>query len=175
MLDDYDTYRHADKVLAGILIESPENPEGFVNKEIEINVLQDCDTDIKSLAYYTLKQDIQYEFSGSIYKRFFNKEGKVIGRTAILRKNNSWVEVADGFTIYLSDFFENDAILNADQLKNKYNEIERSNKWNLVTDQAKALESKQSFTAGSGYIMVKIVENGDEITKDNPGYIRVRK
>ena len=174
MLDDFDTYRHANKVLAGILIESPENSEGYVNMEIEINVLQDCNTDIKSLAYYTLKQDIQYEFSGSIYKRFFNEEGKVIGRTAILRKNNSWVEVADGFTIYISDFIPSDAILNADQLKAKYNEIERSNKWKEVTDPAKALESKQSFSS-SGYIMVKIVENGDEITANNPGYIRVRK
>ena len=102
MLDNLDTYISADKVLAGILIESPENPEGYVKKEIEIKVLKDCPTDIKNLAYYTLKEGIQYEFSGSIYKRFYDNNGNVIGRTAILRKNNSWVEVADGFTIYYS-------------------------------------------------------------------------
>ena len=32
MLDNLDTYISADKVLAGILIESPENPEGYVKK-----------------------------------------------------------------------------------------------------------------------------------------------
>ena len=28
---------------------------------------------------------------------------------------------------------------------------------------------------GSGYILLKITENGTEITEDNPAYIRVRK
>ena len=28
--------------------------------------------------------------------------------------------------------------------------------------------------SGPGYILLRITENGEEITKDNPGYIRVR-
>ena len=28
---------------------------------------------------------------------------------------------------------------------------------------------------GPGYILLRITENGKEITKENPGYIRVRK
>ena len=171
MLDNLDTYISADKVLAGILIESPENPEGYVKKEIEIKVLKDCPTDIKNLAYYKLKEDIQYEFSGSIYKRFYDN-GKIMGRTAILRKNNSWVEVADGFTIYYRDFFVSEKLTD-EQLKTKYDETQDS-EWKDVTDPIKAFVTKQSFS-NSGYILIKIKQGDEEITKDNPGYIRVHK
>ena len=172
MLDNLDTYISADKVLAGILIESPENPEGYVKKEIEIKVLKDCHTDIKNLAYYKLKEGIQYEFSGSIYKRFYDNNGNVIGRTAILRKNNSWVEVADGFTIYWKNFFESEKLTD-EELKVRYNATQDS-EWNLVTDPIKAFITKQGFT-NSGYLLIKIKQGDEEITKDNPGYIRVHE
>ena len=172
MLDDFDTYRHAGKVLAGILIESPENPEEYVNMEIEINVLENCQSDIKSLAYYKLKSETtdQYEFSGNIYKRFFD-DGKIIGRTVILSKTDDGVKIADGFTIYTSDLIESDSTLPADKLKEKYDNVLESS-WKLET--AAGLLNKESFTS-SGYILLKIIENDKEITKDNPGYIRVRK
>ena len=53
MLDDQDTYRSADKVLAGILIESPENPEGFVKMEIiqEMKMVQIIKIQIELIIY----------------------------------------------------------------------------------------------------------------------------
>ena len=168
MLDEQDTYIYATTVYAGILIESPENPEEYVKKEIKINVLQGCNTDIKSLAYYKLKSGTTdtYEFSGNIYKRFFNDEEKVIGRTAILSKTTDGVKIADDFTIYTSGLIESDSTLPADKLQQEYDKVstwEKETKFDAKT-----------FT-GSGYILLKIIENGKEITEDNPGYIRVRK
>lgn len=171
MLDEQDTYIYAATVYAGILIESPENPEEYVKKEIEINVLQDCNTDIKSLAYYKLKSGTidKYEFSGNIYKRFFNDEGNVIGRTAILSKTTDGVKIADDFTIKISDFIPSEKTLSVDELKAKYNEASRT--W---TDET--VFGEKTFS-GSGYVLLKITEGEEkvEITKNNPGYIRVRK
>lgn len=173
LLDDQDMYRSSeDKVYAGILIASPDTPEGYIKQEIEIQVKSGCTTDIKSLASYKLKSGTtnQYEFSGNIYKRFYDK-GKIIGRTVILSKTDDGVKIADGFTIYTSDLIENDTTISADELKEKYDNVLESS-WKLET--AAELLNKESFTS-SGYILLKIIENGKEITANNPGYIRVRK
>ncbi len=169
MLDEQDTYIYATTVYAGILIESPENPEGYVNKEIKINVLENCQSDIKSLAYYKLKSGSKdkYEFSGNIYKRFYNDDGKMIGRTAILSKTTEKVKIAEGFNIQISDLIPSEKTLTADELKTKFNEY--SGKWTEET------EFGEKTFPGSGYVLLQIRENGKEITKDNPGYIRVRK
>ena len=167
LLDDQDMYRSSEnKVYAGILIANPESPEGYINQEIEIQVKSGCTTDIKSLASYKLKSGTMYEFSGNIYKRFYD-DGKIIGRTVILSKTNDVVKIADGFKIKISDFISSEKTLTADELKTKYNEASRT--W---TDET--VFGEKNFP-GSGYVLLQISENGKEITKDNPGYIRVRK
>ena len=55
--------------------------------------------------------------------------------------------------------------LTSDELKKKYKETA----WTEET-----VTNTKNFD-DSGYILLKITENGAEITKDNPGYIRVRK
>lgn len=169
LLDDQDTYRSADKVYAGILLASPDTPKGYINKEIEIQVKSDCTTDIKSLASYKLKSGTTYELSGNIYKRFYY-DGKMIGRTVILGKTDDGVKIADGFKIYTSELIGSDTTLSADELKEKYKNIS----WTVAT--AASLINKDSL-ASSGYILLKITEGESEveITKDNPGYIRVHK
>ena len=42
LLDDQDTYKSGNEVYAGIVIASPDTPEGYINKEIEIKVLKNC-------------------------------------------------------------------------------------------------------------------------------------
>ncbi|WP_206361091.1 hypothetical protein, partial [Bullifex porci] len=171
LLDDQDTYRSADKVYAGILLASPDTPEGYINKETEIKVIKNCETDIKSLASYKLKSGTTYELSGNIYKRFYY-DGKMIGRTVILGKTDDGVKIADGFKIYTSELIGSDTTLSADELKEKYNSVAEPS-WKLET--AAELLNKDSF-ASSGYILLKITEDEKgEITKDNPGYIRVHK
>ena len=167
LLDDQDMYKSSEnKVYAGIAIESPDTPEGYINEEIEIQVKSDCITDIKSLASYKLKSGNTYEFSGNIYKRFYYN-GQIIGRTVILGKTDDGVKIAEGFSIYISDLIPSESTLTSDELKAKYKE---TTIWKDET-----VSGTKEDLDGPGYILLKITENGKEITKDNPGYIRVRK
>ena len=171
LLNAQDTYKSSgNKVYAGIAIASPDTPEGYINEEIEIQVKSDCKTDIKSLAYYKLKKGTTntYEFSGNIYKLFYYNE-KIIGRTVILGKTDDGVKIAEGFSIE-SHLIRTDSTLNSDKLKEEYNAVERPEGWTSETK----FDTKEDLD-GPGYILLKITENGEEITKDNPGYIKVRK
>ena len=172
LLDDQGTYKSsANKVYAGIVIPSPDTPEGYINEEIEIKVLKNCETDIKSYAKYKLKKGTanEYEFSGNIYKRFIYNE-EVIGRTVILSKTDDGVKIAEGFSIETYDLLPDERTLT-------------SVNWNEEYDKVKEIEwtpaNENTFgpkvLSGPGYILLRITENGEEITKDNPGYIRVRK
>ena len=169
LLDGQDTYKSSEKVYAGIVIPSPDTPEGYINEEIEIQVKSDCKTDIKSLAYYKLKKGTttnEYEFSGNIYKLFKDDDGKIIGRTVILGKTDDGVKIAEGFSIEISDPI-NKSTLTSDKLKEEYNNV---GEWK----QEYKFDTKKDL-GGPGYILLRITENGEEIIKDNPGYIRVRK
>ena len=168
LLNAQDTYKSSgNKVYAGIAIASPDTPEGYINEEIEIQVKSDCKTDIKSLAYYKLKKGTnQYEFSGNIYKLFYN-DGEIIGRTVILGKTDDGVKIAGGFSIEISHTI-NKSTLTSKELKDEYDALEQS-KWTTETE----FGIKEDL-GGPGYIFLKITENGEEITKDNPAYIRVR-
>ena len=72
-----------------------------------------------------------------------------------------------------SNFFESGKLTD-EQLKAKYDETTLNSKWEPVTDPTKAFVTKQGFS-NSGYLLIKIKQGDEEITKDNPGYIRVRK
>ncbi|MDD7270420.1 MAG: hypothetical protein PUH25_00915, partial [Spirochaetales bacterium] len=167
-----DMYKSSEnKVYAGIAIESPDIPEGYITKEIEITVLKNCETDIKSLAYYKLKDVTtnKYEFSGSIYKRFYYN-GKIIGRTVILGKTDDGVKKAEDFNIQISGLIPSEGTLSPEVLKEEYDKVTKANTWADETD-----FGPKAFS-GAGYILLKITEDGKgEITKDNPGYIKVRK
>lgn len=171
LLDDQDMYKSSEnKVYAGIAIESPDIPEGYINKEIEITVLKNCKTDIKGLAYYKLNETTdKYEFSGNIYKRFYYN-GKIIGRTVILGKTDDGVKKAEGFNIQISGLIPSEGTLSPEVLKEEYDKVTKANTWADETD-----FGPKAFS-GAGYILLKITEDGKgEITKDNPGYIKVRK
>ena len=169
LLNAQDMYKSSgNKVYAGIAIASPDNSEGYINEEIEIQVKSDCKTDIKSLAYYKLKKGTtnEYEFSGNIYKRFYD-DGKIIGRTVILSKTDDGVKKAEGFKIETSDLIPSESTLTPAALKKEYKNVTT---WTEETE-----FGPKSFS-GSGYILLRITEDGKgEITKDNPGYIKVRK
>ena len=174
LLDDQDMYKSSgNKVYAGIVIASPDTPEGYINEEIPIQVKSDCITDIKSLASYKLKSGNSYEFSGNIYKRFYDDDGKIIGRTVILGKTDDGVKIAEGFSIEISTLIPSESTLTSEALKEKYNEVENE------VEESKRWKTETNFgpktLSGSGYILLKITEGDKEITKDNPGYIRVRK
>ena len=171
LLDGQDTYKASEnKVYAGIVIASPDTPEGYINEEIEIQVKSGCKTDIKSLAYYKLKDSTtnKYEFSGNIYKRFYD-DGKIIGRTLILGKTDDGVKKAEGFDIQISGLVPSEGTPSLNALKEEYDKVTKANAWTNET-----AFGPKSFS-GSGYILLKITEHGKEITKDNPGYIKVRK
>ena len=168
MLDDQDMYKSSEnKVYAGIVIASPDTPEGYINEEIEIQVKSGCKTDIKSLAYYKLNETTgKYDFSGNVYKRFYDDDGKMIGRTLILSKTDAGVKIAEGFSIEISPLIQK-STLTSDDLKTEYKNV---TPWSTETE-----FGTKDFD-GSGYILLKITEEGKgEITENNPGYIKVRK
>ena len=171
LLDDQDTYKSGNEVYAGIVIESPDTPETYINEEIKIQVKSDCKTDIKSLAYYKLKKGSpnEYEFSGNIYKLFYDDDGKIIGRKVILSKTDDGVKIAEGFSIEISPLIQPKRTLTSDELEDEYNKVKET-EWTLEeTFGTKDLD-------GPGYLLLKITEDGKgEITEGNPGYIRVRK
>ena len=172
LLDDQDMYKSSgNKVYAGIVIASPDTPEGYINEEIEIKVLKNCETDIKSLAYYKLNATTdKYEFSGNIYKRFYDDDGKIIGRTVILGKTDDGVKKAEGFNIQISDLIPSESTLSPTALKEEYDKVTKANTWADETD-----FGPKAFS-GPGYILLKITEDGKgEITKDNPAFIRISK
>ena len=167
LLDDQDTYKSGNEVYAGIVIESPDSPETYINEEIKIQVKSDCKTDIKSLAYYKLKKGTpnEYEFSGNIFKLFYDDDEKIIGRKVILSKTDDGVKIAEGFNIKTSDLVPSESTLTPAALKDEYKNVTT---W---TDET---EFGPKVLSGPGYILLKITENDQEITADNPGYIRVR-
>ena len=171
LLDDQDTYKSGNEVYAGIVIESPDSPETYINEEIKIQVKSDCKTDIKSLAYYKLKKGSpnEYEFSGNIYKLFYDDDGKIIGRKVILSKTDDGVKIAEGFSSEISPLIQPKRTLTSDELEDEYNKVKET-EWTLEeTFGTKDLD-------GPGYLLLKITEDGKgEITEGNPGYIRVRK
>ena len=171
LLDDQDTYKSGNEVYAGIVIESPDTPETYINEEIKIQVKSDCKTDIKSLAYYKLKKGTpnEYEFSGNIFKLFYDDDEKIIGRKVILSKTDDGVKIAEGFSIEISPLIQPKRTLTSDELEDEYNKVKET-EWTLEeTFGTKDLD-------GPGYLLLKITEDGKgEITEGNPGYIRVRK
>ena len=170
LLDDQDTYKSGNEVYAGIVIASPDAPEGYINEEIEIEVLKNCATDIKSLAHYKLNATTgKYEFSGNIYKRF-SYNGKIIGRTVILSKTDDGVKIAEGFSIETYDLLPDERTLTSVNWNEEYDKVKEI-EWTPANENTFG----QKVLSGPGYILLRITENGEEITKDNPGYIRVRK
>ena len=172
LLDDQDMYKSSEnKVYAGIVIASPDTPEGYINKEIEIKILKNCKTDIKGLAHYKLNETTgNYEFSGNIYKRFYDNDGTIIGRTVILGKTDDGVNKAEGFNIQISNLIPSEGTLSPNALKEEYDKVTKANAWADETD-----FGPKAFS-GPGYILLKITEDGKgEITKDNPAFIRISK
>ena len=172
LLDDQDMYKSSgNKVYAGIVIASPDTPEGYINKEIEIKILKNCKTDIKGLAHYKLNETTgNYEFSGNIYKRFYDNDGTIIGRTVILGKTDDGVNKAEGFNIQISNLIPSEGTLSPNALKEEYDKVTKANAWADETD-----FGPKAFS-GPGYILLKITEDGKgEITKDNPAFIRISK
>ena len=172
LLDDQDMYKSSgNKVYAGIVIASPDTPEGYINKEIEIKILKNCKTDIKGLAHYKLNETTgNYEFSGNIYKRFYDNDGTIIGRTVILGKTDDGVNKAEGFNIQISNLIPSEGTLSPNALKEEYDKVTKENAWADETD-----FGPKAFS-GPGYILLKITEDGKgEITKDNPAFIRISK
>ena len=172
LLDDQDMYRSSEnKVYAGIVIASPDTPEGYINEEIEIKILKNCKTDIKGLAHYKLNETTgNYEFSGNIYKRFYDNDGKIIGRTVILGKTDDGVNKAEGFNIQISNLIPSEGTLSPNALKEEYDKVTKANAWAVETD-----FGPKAFS-DPGYILLKITEDGKgEITKDNPAFIRISK
>ena len=172
LLDGQDTYKASEnKVYAGIVIASPDTPEGYINEEIEIKILKNCKTDIKGLAHYKLNETTgNYEFSGNIYKRFYDNDGTIIGRTVILGKTDDGVNKAEGFNIQISNLIPSEGTLSPNALKEEYDKVTNANAWADETD-----FGPKAFS-GPGYILLKITEDGkEEITKDNPAFIRISK
>ena len=170
-------YVYDEKMDAGVIILFDKDGDLWAMEEIKgIKILrqEDCnDIYIKNLAYFSkLKSAKNYEFSGSIYRVFYD-EGSPIGKVNIIKKTDSGVEINGDYTVKISDFIKSD-LLKSDHegIQGLYNRV---TDWNEIKTETFNENTLTSQITGPGYFMVQIFKGKDEITKDDPAFIRVSK
>lgn len=179
-----DNYQYGEGVMAGVVVQIPDT-EIYSIKEVPITVVKEesCDSSIKNLAYFTKpnKSSNYYEFSGSIIKALYY-EGSSVGKIDLVKKTDKGVEIAKGYTVNISDFIESEAPKSDtaaiqklyDGVKNEVTNGEPT--WHLVVDPKTTFANKStSEITGAGYYMIQIFKDSDEITKDDPAFIRISK
>ena len=179
-----DNYQYGEGVMAGVVVQIPDT-EIYSIQEVPITVVKEesCDSSIKNSAYFTKsnKSPNNYEFSGSIIKALYY-DGSSVGKIDLVKKTDKGVEIAKGYTVNISDFIESEtpksdtaAIQKLyDGVKNEVTNGEPT--WHLVVDPKTTFANKStSEITRAGYYMIQIFKDSDEITKDDPAFIRISK
>lgn len=168
-----DNYQYGEGVMAGVVVQIPDT-EIYSIQEVPITVVKEesCDSSIKNLAYFTKPSYSadHYEFSGSIIKALYY-DGSSVGKIDLVKKTEDGVKIAEGYTVKISDFIASEAPKSdTAAIQKLYNEAT----WNPVNSETFANKSTSVIT-GAGYYMIQIWKGSDEITKDDPAFIRISK
>lgn len=172
-----DNYQYGEEVMAGVVVQIPDT-EIYSIQEVPITVVKEesCDSSIKNLAYFTKpnKSADHYEFSGSIIKALYHN-GSSVGKIDLVKKTDEGVITADGYTVKISAFIHsNTPKSDTEAIQALYDKVTRESGWNDVSSSTFANKSTSEIT-GAGYYMIQIWKGSDEITKDDPAFIRISK
>lgn len=170
-----DNYQYGERVMAGVVVQIPDT-EIYSIQEVPITVVKEesCDSSIKNLAYFTKsnKSPNNYEFSGSIIKALYY-DGSSVGKIDLVKKTEEGVKIAEGYTVYISDFIRSEAPKsNTTEIQKLYDGVTT---WHLVDPKTTFANKSTSEITGAGYYMIQIFKDSDEITKDDPAFIRISK
>ena len=170
-----DCYKTGTDLVAGVVVQLPDT-EIYDQKEVPINVVTegDCDSFIKNLAYFTKPSYSadHYEFSGSIIKALYHN-GSSAGKIDLVKKTDDGVKIAEGYTVKISDFIASKAPKsNTTEIQKLYDGVTT---WHLVDPKTTFANKSTSEITGAGYYMIQIFKDSDEITKDDPAFIRISK
>ena len=170
-----DNYQYGEGVMAGVVVQIPDT-EIYSIQEVPITVVKEesCDSSIKNLAYFTKpnKSADHYEFSGSIIKALYY-DGSSVGKIDLVKKTDKGVKIAEGYTVYISDFIRSEAPKsNTTEIQTLYDGVTT---WHLVDPKTTFANKSTSEITGAGYYMIQICKGSDEITKDDPAFIRISK
>ena len=170
-----DNYQYGEGVMAGVVVQIPDT-EIYSIQEVPITVVKEesCDSSIKNSAYFTKsnKSPNNYEFSGSIIKALYY-DGSSVGKIDLVKKTEEGVKIAEGYTVYISDFFASKAPKSdTAAIQELYDGVKT---WHLVDTETTFDPKSTSEITGAGYYMIKICKGSDEITKDDPAFIRISK
>ena len=165
------------EVMAGVVVQIPDT-EIYSIQEVPITVVKEesCDSSIKNSAYFTKsnKSPNNYEFSGSIIKALYY-DGSSVGKIDLVKKTGKDVEIADGYTVKISDFIASKAPKSdTAAIQALYDKVTTESGWNEITSSTFANKSTSEIT-GAGYYMIQICKGSVEITKDDPAFIRISK
>ena len=172
-----DSYKTGKDLVAGVVVQLPDT-EIYDQKEVPINVVTEgaCDSFIKNLAYFTKPSNSadHYEFSGSIIKALY-LDGSSVGKINLVKKTDKGVETAKGYTIKISNFIASEAPKSdTTSIQALYDKVTTESGWNEITSSTFANKSTSEIK-GAGYYMIQICKGSDEITKDDPAFIRISK
>ena len=169
------------EVMAGVVVQIPDT-EIYSIKEVPITVVKEesCDSSINNSAYFTKsnKSPNYHEFSGSIIKALYY-DGSSVGKIDLVKKTGEDVDIADDYTVKISDFMASEAPKSDTAAIQKL--YDGAETWYLV-DNETTVDPETSFDpkstseiTGAGYYMIQICKGSDEITKDDPAFIRISK
>ena len=172
-----DNYQYGEEVMAGVVVQIPDT-EIYSIQEVPITVVKEesCDSSIKNSAYFTKsnKSPNNYEFSGSIIKALY-LDGSSVGKINLVKKTDKGVETAKGYTIKISNFIASEAPKSdTTSIQALYDKVTTESGWNEITSSTFANKSTSEIK-GAGYYMIQICKGSDEITKDDPAFIRISK
>ena len=169
------------EVMAGVVVQIPDT-EIYSIKEVPITVVKEesCDSSIKNSAYFTKpnKSADHYEFSGSIIKALYY-DGSSVGKIDLVKKTDKGVEIADGYTVKISDFMASEAPKSdTAAIQALYDKVTTESGWKDRTSSTfdkKYTNVEKPEITGPGYYMIQIWKDSVEITKDDPAFIRISK
>ena len=177
-----DNYQYGEEVMAGVVVQIPDT-EIYSIQEVPITVVKEesCDSSIKNLAYFTKsnKSPNNYEFSGSIIKALYY-DGSSVGKIDLVKKTGKDVEIADGYTVKISNFIASEAPKSdTAAIQALYDKVVTTESgWKDITSSTfdkKYTNVEEPEITGPGYYMIQIWKGSDEITKDDPAFIRISK
>ena len=169
------------EVMAGVVVQIPDTEIYSIN-EVPITVLKEesCNSSIKNSAYFTKsnKSPNNYEFSGSIIKALYY-DGSSVGKIDLVKKTGEDVDIADGYTVKISDFMASEAPKSdTAAIQALYDKVTTESGWKDRTSSTfdkKYTNVEKPEITGPGYYMIQIWKDSVEITKDDPAFIRISK
>ena len=177
-----DNYQYGEEVMAGVVVQIPDT-EIYSIQEVPITVVQEksCDSSIKNSAYFTKsnKSPNYYEFSGSIIKALYY-DGSSVGKIDLVKKTEDGVKIAEGYTVKISNFIASEAPKSdTAAIQALYDKVVTTESgWKDITSSTfdkKYTNVEEPEITGPGYYMIQIWKGSDEITKDDPAFIRISK